>query len=75
MKTSIYAFLTVKWLEEDDDGLKSVFMDSEHQATYDAMVDALGSDSIYSQKALEQLYSEIRASTIFKGQQSTQNAH
>ena len=60
MKTSIYAFLTVKWLEEDDHGLNSVFMDKEHQATYDAMVDALGSDSLYDQKTLEQLYSETR---------------
>jgi hypothetical protein len=60
METSIYAFLTVKWLEEDVDGLKSVFMDSQHQATYDAMVDSLGSDSTYDQKALERVYSDIR---------------
>jgi len=58
MKTSIYSFLTVKWLEENDDGLKSVFMDKEHQTTYDAMVDALGSDSMYDQKDLERMYSE-----------------
>ena len=74
MKTSIYAFLTEKWLEEDDDGLESVFMDSDHQATYDAMVEALGRDSINSQKTLEQLYSEIRTNTIVRGQLSTQNA-
>ena len=60
MKTSIYSFLTVKWLEEDGDSLKSVFMDKEHQATYDAMVDALGSDSLHEQKTLERLYSETR---------------
>jgi len=60
MKTSIYAFLTVKWLDEDFDGLNAVFMDSQHQATYDAMVDALGSDSMYDQKALERAYSEVR---------------
>jgi hypothetical protein len=71
MKTSIYAFLTVKWLEEDKDGLKSVFMDNEHQATYDAMVAALGSDSVYSQQTLEQLYSQIRTSNIVQSQVST----
>ena len=60
MKTSIYAFLKVKWLEEDVDGVKSVFMDSQNKATYDAMVKTLGSDSIYDQKTLEKLYSEIR---------------
>ncbi|MEA1889436.1 MAG: hypothetical protein U9N50_06600 [Pseudomonadota bacterium] len=60
MKISIYAFLTERWLEEDVDGLQSVFMDSQHQATYDAMVDSLGRDSMYDQKALEQVYSEIR---------------
>lgn len=75
MKTSIYAFLTEKWLEEDDDALKSVFMDNEYQATYDAMVAALGSDSRYSQKTLEQLYSQIRTNTIVEGQLSTQNTH
>ena len=58
MKTSIYAFLTVKWLEEDDHGLNSVFMDKEHQATYDAMVGTLGSDSMYDNNDLERLYSE-----------------
>ena len=66
MKTSIYAFLTVKWLEEDVDGLQSVFMDIQHQATYDAMVDTLGSDSMYEEKALEWLHSEIRAGTNFE---------
>jgi len=60
MKTSIYAFLTVKWLEEDVDGVKSVFMDSQNRATYDAMLKTLGSDSMYDQKTLEKLYSEIR---------------
>ena len=60
MKTSIYTFLTEKWLEEDSDGLKSVFMDRKNQATYIAMVDALGSDSIYDEEVLERLYSDIR---------------
>ena len=60
MKTSIYAFLTVKWLEEDVDGVKSVFMDSQNKATYEAMVKSLGNDSMYDQKTLEKLYSEIR---------------
>lgn len=58
MKTSIYSFLTVKWLEEEDDAQKSVFMDKEHQATYDTMVKVLGRDSMYDQKTLELLYSE-----------------
>ncbi|MEA1890442.1 MAG: hypothetical protein U9N50_11755 [Pseudomonadota bacterium] len=66
MKTSIYAFLTEKWLEEDVDGLKSVFMDSQHQATYDAMVDTLGSDSMYDQRVLQQVYSEIRTGANFE---------
>lgn len=74
MKTSIYAFLTEKWLEEDNDGLKSVFMNSEHQATYDAMVAALGRDSMYNQNTLEQLYSEIRTNTVFEAQVSTPNS-
>jgi hypothetical protein len=60
MKTSIYAFLTVKWLEEDVDGVKSVFMDSQNKATYEAMVKTLGNDSMYDQKTLEKVYSEIR---------------
>ena len=60
MKTSIYAFLTVKWLEEDVDGVKSVFMDSQNKATYEAMVKTLGNDSMYDQKMLEKVYSEIR---------------
>ena len=60
MKTSIYTFLTEKWLEEDSDGLKSVFMDRKNQATYIAMVDALGSDSIYDEEVLDRLYSDIR---------------
>jgi len=60
MKTSIYAFLTVKWLEEDVYGVKSVFMDSQNKATYETMVKTLGSDSIYDQKILEKLYSDIR---------------
>ena len=38
MKTSIYSFLTVKWLEEDADGVKSVFMDKQNKANYEAMV-------------------------------------
>lgn len=59
MKTSIYAFLTVKWLEEDVDGVKSVFMDSQNKATYEAMVKTLGNDSMYDQKTLEKVYSEI----------------
>ena len=63
MKTSIYAFLTEKWLEENTDGLKSVFMDRKNQATYEAMVENLGSDSMYEQKTLEKLYSEIRTWT------------
>ena len=60
MKTSIYAFLTVKWLEEDVDGVKSVFIDSQNKATYEAMVKTLGNDSMYDQKTLEKVYSEIR---------------
>ena len=63
MKISIYSFLTVKWLEEDVDGVKSVFMDSQNKATYAAMVKTLGSDSMYEQKTLEKLYSEIRTWT------------
>jgi hypothetical protein len=59
MKTSIYSFLTVKWLEEDVDGVKSVFMDSQNKATYEAMVQTLGRDSMYDQKTLEKLYSEM----------------
>ena len=64
MKTSIYAFLTEKWLEENVDGLKSVFMDRKNQATYEAMVDALGSDSICDEVILERLYSRISESPI-----------
>ena len=64
MKTSIYAFLTEKWLEENVDGLKSVFMDSSNQATYEAMVDALGSDSICDDIILERLYTRISKSPI-----------
>ena len=60
MKISIYAFLTVKWLEEDIDGVKSVFMDRHNKATYDAMVTTLGRDTMYDQKILEKIYSEIR---------------
>lgn len=66
MKTSIYAFLTVKWLEKDGESLKSVFMDGRHQATYDAMVDILGSDSMYDQRVLERAYSEIRIGINFE---------
>lgn len=64
MKISIYAFLTEKWLEENVDGLKSVFMDSNNQATYEAMVDALGSEAMCDEVILEQLYSRISTSAI-----------
>lgn len=64
MKTSIYAFLTEKWLEENVDGLKSVFMDRKNQATYKAMMDALGGDSICDDAILERLYSRISTSAI-----------
>ena len=60
MKTSIYTFLTAKCLEEYIFGLASVFMDKKNQATYIAMVDALGSDTIYDEEVLERLYSDIR---------------
>ena len=65
MKTSIYAFLTVKWLEEDIDGVKSVFMDRQNKATYDAMVTTLGRDTMYDQKILEKIYSEVRTEANF----------
>jgi len=52
MKTSIYTYLHEQWLEGDDD-YSTVFIDEQRRAIIDAMVKALGGDSMYDQETLE----------------------
>jgi len=64
MKTSIYTYLHEKWLEGDDD-YSTVFVDDQRRAIIDAMVKALGGDSMYDQETLEIHFSILAREDLY----------